>query len=225
MSQKWGSDHDIKFVTKNGKPLTLSNVYIILKSTFYYGEFEYPKGGGKWYTGKHDPIITKDLYNRVQTKLSADYKVRSQNKEFAFTKMITCGLCGSGICADEKFKKLKDGGENRYVYYGCTKFNDKKCPCGYIREEDLIEQLAGILDTIALDEIGMKDKIKAELEAHNAFKQSVLGLKADKLKVKEVNIRNYAKHILRDRPIEEKRALLSNLRSKLTLKNKVIYLV
>jgi site-specific DNA recombinase len=65
----WLKD-DIKFVTKNGKPLTLSNVYIILKSTFYYGEFEYPKGSGKWYTGKHTPIITKDLYNRVQAQIN-----------------------------------------------------------------------------------------------------------------------------------------------------------
>jgi hypothetical protein len=23
--------------------------------------------------------------------------------------MMTCGLCGSGVCADEKFKKLKKG--------------------------------------------------------------------------------------------------------------------
>ncbi len=216
---------DIKFVTKNGKPLTLSNVYIILKSTFYYGEFEYPKGSGKWYTGKHQPIITKDLYNRVQAKVTADYTLRSQNKEFAFTRMITCGLCGSGISADEKFKRQQNGNEHRYVYYGCTKFNDKKCPCGYIREEDLIEQLAGILDTISLDEIGMKEKIKAEVEAHNAFQQSVLGLKTDKIKVKEIDIRNYAKHILRDKPIEEKRALLTNLRSKLVLKEKKIHLL
>lgn len=219
----WLKD-DIKFVTKNGKPLTLSNVYIILKSTFYYGEFEYPKGGGKWYKGKHEPIITKDLYNRVQAKITNDYAVRSQNKEFAFTRMITCGLCRSGVTAEEKFKRQKNGNEHRYVYYGCTRFNDKKCSCGYIREEDLIDQLAGILDTISLDEIGMKDRIKAELEAHNEFQESVLGQNATKIKVKDVDIRNYAKHILRNRPIAEKREVLRNLRSKLVLKEKTILL-
>ncbi len=217
--------YEIKFVTKNGKPLTLSNVYIILKSTFYYGEFEYPKGGGKWYKGKHEPIITKDLYNRVQIQITNDYAVRSQNKEFAFTRMITCGLCGSGVTAEEKFKRQKNGNEHHYVYYVCTKFNDKHCPCGYIREEELIEQLAGILDTISLDSIGMKEKIRAGLESHNAFQQSVLGIKPDKIKVKEVDIRNYAKHILRDRPIDEKRALLCNLRSKLILKEKILTVI
>lgn len=213
---------DLGFVTKNGKPLTLSNVYIILKNTFYYGEFEYPKGSGNWYKGKHDPIITKELYKAVQNRLTNEHVVRTQNKEFAFTKMITCGLCGSGITADEKFKRQKNGNEHRYVYYGCSKFHDKHCKCGYIREEDLIEQLAQLLDTISLDEIGMKDRIKAEIQAHNDFQQSVLGEDSSDIKVKDVDIRNYAKHILRKRPIYEKRELLSCLRSNLKLANRTI---
>ncbi len=217
---------DILFKTKSGKPLTLSNIYIILKSTFYYGEFEYPKGGGLWYVGKHEPIITKDLYNQVQNKITNEYTVRAQDKEFAFTRMITCGLCESGITADEKFKKLKDGTTNRYVYYGCTKFKDKNCPCGYVREEELIEQLANILDTVSLDEIGMKDKIKSEIESHNEFQESVLGRAVqEKVKIKEVDIRNYAKHILRKKSMYEKRELLSHLRSKLILKDKKITLL
>jgi DNA invertase Pin-like site-specific DNA recombinase len=222
---KWLNE-DIRFKTKSGKPLTLSNVYIILKSSFYYGEFEYPKGGGQWYVGKHEPIITKDLYNQAQEKITNDHIVRTQDKEFAFTRMITCGLCGSGITADEKFKKLKDGTTNRYVYYGCTKFKDKNCQCGYVREEDLIEQLANVLDVISLDEIGMKDRIRAEIEAHNEFQESVLGKEVkEKVKIKDIDIRNYAKHILRKRPMNEKRELLSHLRSKLVLKDKQISLL
>lgn len=220
---RWLRD-DIRFTTKHGKPLTLSNIYIILKSSFYYGEFEYPKGSGQWYKGIHEPIITKDLYLQVQDKITSDYSVRVQDKEFAFTRMITCGLCGSGVTADEKFKKLKDGTTNRYVYYGCTKFKDKNCPCGYIREEELVEQLANILDTVSLDEIGMKDRIKAEIESHNEFQESVLGTKSTKVKVREVDIRNYAKHILRKRPIYEKRELLCHLRSKMILKDKELKL-
>jgi site-specific DNA recombinase len=221
---KWLT-YDIRFKTKSGKPLTLSNIYIVLKNTFYYGEFEYPKGSGLWYKGKHDPIITKELFDMVQSKITTDHVVHAQDKEFAFTKMITCGLCGSGVTADEKFKKLKDDTTNRYVYYGCTKFKDKDCRCGYIREEDLIEQLASILDTISLDEIGMKDRIRAEIQAHNEFQESVLGKAIkEKVKIKDIDIRNYAKHILRKRPIYEKRELLSHLRSKLVLKEKSLSL-
>ena len=222
---KWLSN-DLYFKTKHGKPLTLSNIYIILKSSFYYGEFEYPKGSGQWYKGKHEPILTKELYNLVQEKITSDHLVHAQDKEFAFTKMIACGLCGSGVTADEKFKKLKDGTTNRYVYYGCTKFKDKDCPCGYIREEELTEQLAKILDTVSLDEIGMKDRIKSEIQAHNEFQESVLGRAVQqKVKIKEIDIRNYAKHILRKRPVYEKREVLSHLRSRMILREKKLSLV
>lgn len=71
-----------------------------------------------------------------------------QSKELAFTKLITCGLCGSGITADEKYKKQKNGNVHRYVYYGCTKHNDKDRKCGYVNEEELIEQLTELMDKI-----------------------------------------------------------------------------
>lgn len=220
----WLKD-DLRFRTKSGKPLTLSNIYLTLRNTFYYGDFEYPKGSGQWYKGRHEPIFPKELYTLVQEKISSQNIVRVEAKEFAFTRMMTCGLCGSGISADEKFKTQQNGNVHRYIYYGCTKFKDKHCPCGYINEENLIEQLANILDTVSLDEIGMKDKIKEEIEKHQSFNESVLGKKTkEKIKVKEVDIRNYAKYILRERSIWEKRELLSHLRSKLILKEKKLYL-
>ena len=220
---QWLRD-EVDFRTKNGKHLTLSNVYIILKNTFYYGEFEYPKKSGNWYKGKHTPIITKDLYLQVQKQIKIGSAQNVRKKEFAFTRLMTCGLCGSGITADEKFKKQKNGIVRRYVYYGCTKYNDKKCPCGYIRETELIEQLINLFDTISFDEIGMKDEIKQALEAHNEFQEEILGKEVTKTKVKEVDIRNYAKFILRKKPIEKKRELLDHLKSRLMLKEKKIYL-
>jgi hypothetical protein len=41
----------------------------MLGSSFYYGEFEYPKGSGKWYKGNHQPMITKDLFLKVKELL------------------------------------------------------------------------------------------------------------------------------------------------------------
>lgn len=221
---EWLRD-EMDFKTKNNKHLTLSNVYLIIKNPFYYGEFEYPKGSAQWYKGIHDPIITKDLYIQAQKQIKIGSAQNTRQKEFAFTRLMTCGLCRSGITADEKFKKIKDGSTSRYVYYGCTKYNDKHCPNGYIREEELIEQLITLFDTISFDEIGMKDEIKEALEAHNEFQEAVLGKEvAEKTKVKEVDIRNYAKFILKSKPMSKKRELLDHLKSRLMLKEKKIYL-
>lgn len=222
---KWLRD-DVKFTTKNGKRLTLSNVYITLKNTFYYGVFEYPRKSGNWYTGKHTPIITKELYEKAQQQIALQSHVQqAENKEFAFTKILKCGLCGSGITADEKFKRQQNGNVHRYVYYGCTKSKNVDCRSGYIREESLIEQLFGIMDTIDLNRIGIKHRIEKEVERYNKFRMGVLGSKTEEHpKIKEIDVRNYAKYILRDGTIPEKRELLTCLQSKLALRNKILYL-
>lgn len=130
---------------------------------------------------------------------------------------------GSGICADEKFKKLKDGSVNRHIYYGCTKAKDKDCKCGYINEVELIEQFEKLLNQISINEIGMKGKIKEEVQRIKRFQQSVLGIKQD-IQTNDIDIRNYAKFILKDGSIEEKRELLSCFKSKILLSNKIIKL-
>jgi len=215
----------INFKTRTGKHLSLSNIYLILRNTFYYGVFEYPRGSGNWYTGKHKPLISKELFDKVQEKLTRDRIVRSESKEFAFTKLIKCGLCGSGITADEKFKKLKDGSVNRHVYYGCTKSKDIHCKCGYIKEQDLIEQLSKLIDKISLDKLGVKEKIEHEIERYRKFRHGVLGIKDNEnMKDKATDAKKYAKYLLKEGTIFEKRELLYNLRSRLVLKNKTIYL-
>ena len=149
--------------------------------------------------------------------------MRVENKEFAFTKLMTCGLCGSGICADEKFKKLKDGSVNRHVYYGCTKVRDKNCRCGYINEIDLIQQFQLLMEKINLDELGIKEKIKAEVERFKRFQQMALGSKST-VTVGDVDIRNYIKFVLKHGIDAEKREILSCLKSKIVLSDKIIKL-
>ena len=211
------------FKTRNGKLLVLGNIYQLLRNTFYYGEFEYPVGSGNWYQGKHAPIITKELFDKVQTTLGNKIIPKTESKEFAFTKLIKCGYCGSGITADEKFKKLKDGGTNRHVYYFCTKARNIDCKNPPISEPLLIEELIELVDKIDLDDLGVKTKLEQEISRFNKFRIGVLGHK-NKLHATEIDVRNYAKYLLKEGTITEKRELLSFLKSKLLLKDKKIVL-
>ncbi len=214
---------DTGFKTKNGKNMTLSNVYLLLRNTFYYGEFEFPVGSGNWYQGKHEPIITKELFDKVQINISEHFIPKTESKEFAFTKLIKCGFCGSGITADEKFKKLKDGGANRHVYYLCTKAKSVDCKNSPINEQNLVEELIGLVDRVDLDELGIKEKIEQEIARFNKFRIGVLGHKKE-ARNSEIDIKNYAKYLLREGTITEKRELLSCLKSKLILKDRKIEL-
>jgi len=216
--------HELNFHTRGNKPLTLSGIYRVLDNTLYYGMFEYPRGGGNWYQGKHKPLITQDLFEKAQAQLKRDQIVR-ENKEFAFTKLITCGLCGSGISAEEKFKLLKDGTTNRYIYYGCSRGKDRFCKNKYIREEELIDELLKILDEVNINELGMRAKLEDEIERFNKFQGVVFGTSKSEPKNKEINIRTYAKYLLKEGSIIEKRELLGNLRSRLVYINKKICLL
>jgi len=143
--------------------------------------------------------------------------VRSDIKEFAFTKLMLCGLCGSGITAEEKFKKLKDGTSNRYVYYGCTRARDKDCKNGYVREEELIAQTVKIMDEIDLNQISMREKFEAEVERMRKFQRAFTGTSADTKPQKEIDLRDYAKYLLREGSVTEKRELLLCIKTKLVL--------
>jgi hypothetical protein len=44
------------------------------------------------------------------------------------------------------------------VYYRCTRAKDPHCKEGYIKEEEIIEQILQILDTLDISELGAKQK-------------------------------------------------------------------
>lgn len=210
---------DLNFKTAAGnKNLSLSNIYLILQSTFYYGVFEYPRGSGNWYTGKHDPLISKDLFDQVQEQIKSQVFTSRKTKEFAFTKMMTCGQCGSGISADEKFKKLKNGDVKRYVYYMCAKSKNVNCKGCYTEEKILIQEFKKLIDEISINEKSMREKIKKEVTRIKKFQKSLLGTEQD-IKVSEIDIKNYAKFILNDGEIHEKRELLDCFQGKLVLRD------
>jgi DNA invertase Pin-like site-specific DNA recombinase len=214
---------ELNFRTAVGKKhLSLGNIYKILDNPFYYGVFEYPKKSGNWYTGKHEPLINKELFNLVQEQVKSNV-LRIENKEFAFTKMMTCGLCGSGISADEKFKKYKNSTITRYVYYGCTKARDKNCKCGYTEEKEILKQFEALLEKIDINEIEIKQKIKSDAERFMKMQKFFLGAK-EKVNMGNIDIRGYAKYILQEGEDIQKRELLGCLKSKICLANKKITL-
>lgn len=214
---------ELNFTSRANKNMTLSSVYLVLQNPFYYGVFEYPEKSGNWYQGKHQPLVTKELFDKAQEQLKRDRIIRSDIKEFAFTKLMVCGLCGSGISADEKFKKLKDGTSNRYVYYGCTRARDKNCKSGYIREEELIEQMVKLMDQVDFNQILMKEKFEVEVERLRKFQRTFMG-KADATAQADIDLCAYAKYLLKEGALTEKRELLLCIRSKFVLSGKELLL-
>lgn len=218
----WLKD-EMKFTSRNGKAMSLSTVYEILRTPFYSGVFEYPMNSGNWYQGKHTPLITRELYQAVQEKINEDARAKTNFQEFTFTRLMRCGYCSSGVTAQEKSKVLKKDGRTRwYIYYSCTRHNDKFCKNPYVREDQLVEQLVELIDEIKLDELGTRKLIEQEVSRYNKLRENVMGRKSEG--VDEINVRGYAKYLLKEGSVVEKRTLLAHLRNRIVMKDKRITL-
>lgn len=118
--------------------LSQSGIYRIFTNRFYTGIIT--RSSGLHYQGKHEPMITNEEYDRVQSVLGRRGKIRPQTHKFAFTGAIVCGECGCFHTAESHTKVIKKTGELKtFTYYHCTR-RKKDVPCSQrknIREEDL----------------------------------------------------------------------------------------
>ena len=111
----------------------------------------------------------------------------------------------------------------RYVYYCCSKAKDMQCKEPYIREEALIEQLLDILDKVSIDKIGARERLEQEIGRYKKFAQ-VLGQNShEAVSISQVDIRNYAKYVLREGSREEKREVLGCLKSELYVRGQKVH--
>ena len=117
-----------------------SNVEDILKNPIYMGDFVW--NGKRYYNGKHEPIISRELWNICQQIINERNKPKAQKRDFVFSNLIRCEKCGCYLVGE-----LKKG---KYIYYHCTGNKGGHCKKGsYIREEK-IEQaiISNIFDIL-----------------------------------------------------------------------------
>lgn len=212
---------ELNFKTVGNKNLALSRIYHTLTNPIYYGRFEFPRNSGNWYDGKHQPIVTKELYDLVQERIKRDNIVKGV-KEFTFTKLMVCGLCASMISAEEKYKQLKDGTTRKYIYYGCSRGKDKRCKSQYVREDDLVDQLSKLMNQLDFNNIGVMHKFEEELKRLNKFQKKVLGLRNSSADFKDIDPKTYARYILEEGTMEERRELMGFFRSKIKVTKGVV---
>ena len=82
-----------------------------------------------------------------------------------------------------------------------------------------------IFDTLDINELGVRQKFKDEITRYNKFRRIALGKSREKRdEDEEFDAKAYAIYLLTEGSITEKRELLSNLKSRLILKDKVITL-
>lgn len=213
--KQWLIENGIR--TRGDKEIPLSMIYRMLKSPFYYGEFEYPASSGNWYKGNHEPLITKELFDKVQTALEVPVKSKWGSKEFPFKQFIKCYSCGSSLVGEKKTKHLKDGTINTHTYYHCSRQVDLSCKEPYAREEGIVEQLSNmcyeLIPSIKSVEPGLQKAIEkfarmANIVTKEGSERKLVGA--------------YIQYALHRGTTFEKTRLVRNLDISLSLHNKML---
>lgn len=213
--KQWLIDNDVR--TRKDKTISLSMIYKMLNSTFYYGEFEYPKSSGKWYKGNHEPMITKELFERVQKAIAVPIKSKWGSKEFPYKQFLKCYSCGASIIGEEKIRNYKNGNHKKFVYYHCSRQVNHNCDEPFVRVEVIEQELVKMCDEL------IKDLTELEPGLRSAIEKFTLMMRATHKGYGKKNlIAGYVKYVLKEGSEFEKTRLVRNLKIKLVLHNKTI---
>ena len=143
-----------------------TSIHNMLNDRAYIGEVQY-RGG--WYPGKHEPLIDRGTWNRVQALLGGG---NQQSHTMAYAaEFMQCGHCGHQITGELKIKKTKSG-PREYLYYRCTKYNKPGHPRTRVTEADLDRQMLAIFDRMRIEDELVRDWFRAVLASQTRDSQA-----------------------------------------------------
>lgn len=117
--------------THGGAKLSKSRLADMLADPFYYGAMRWNDTVHK---ALHEPLVTRELWDRVQQVLAGKSAPHYKRHVFQFTKRMNCGECGGTISGE-----IQKG----HVYYSC-KHTESCSQRGTTREEAIERQLIGV---------------------------------------------------------------------------------
>jgi hypothetical protein len=166
-----------EFPSIRGRRFFPAQIHQALRKRIYTGDFDFD---GVTYKGTYEPLVLRELWERVQAILDGRKSSQSRQRKHQFTLagLVRCGHCGCLMVGEIK--------KARYVYYHCTG-NRGRCGDPYVREEQLLSELAQSLNQLAIApatldwlerDVGESDKTEA-----GAREQAMKQLKTERDKL------------------------------------------
>lgn len=146
-----------------GNKLVNSRLHSLLRDPFYMGKIRW---NDEIHEGKHEPLISKELFDKVQAMLVSKTTPKYRKHNYLFQGLIRCAGC-NGLITWEK---------QRTHHYGhCNHYHD----CAqktWIKEPEVEEQLLSGFDNLKLKNSrivewlkkALKESHQDEIEYHNS---------------------------------------------------------
>lgn len=140
--------------TTGGRSLGISAMARILSNPFYYGLIRIRKNGQS-FTGAHEPLISKSMFDAVQgVKQGRTPKRVVLRHKYTYSRLIRCATCGRCLIAEVK---------KNHVYYRC---HAETCRGTSHREEHIdvaaMKQIADL--ELHPDEVPMIDEYVSKMK-------------------------------------------------------------
>ncbi|MDE7157302.1 MAG: recombinase family protein [Lachnospiraceae bacterium] len=124
--------------TKTGGKFERRSIEYILKNPLYYGmvRWNYAESGMKkikdkseWIIkkGKHEPIITEELWQSAANRYESEYRPKKQQPSGTYkhwlSGLVKCSACGSSLSTSLG----KSPAGKKYMYFQCYQYRKGKC--------------------------------------------------------------------------------------------------
>lgn len=169
---KWG------YKTIKGNHFSTSSISIIIRNPTYVGKIRFNRfvdWSGKRRKGKnedfilvdghHEPIIDKDLWDKVQEliKMKSFKPKRSFDGAYPLTGLLKCPVCGASMVAARTVNKRKSGKKYVIRYYYCGEFRSKGasvCKSNSVRADDAEEYVFERIKEVLKSDRVLKDIVR-----------------------------------------------------------------
>ncbi len=139
-----------------GKPISKSEMHKLLSDCFYCGEFMWKGVHEK--NAKHPPLISKELFYRVQERMTRKLTGKYRKHEFLFQNIV-CGECGRSVVGD-----IRKG----HIYYHCTRHETNCTQRQYTRQEVLEKQISEFFEALEVKNERVVEVIRKALKESHA---------------------------------------------------------
>ena len=126
---------------KSGKPISRNGLSHILNNDFYSGLIRIDKTGES-FIGRHQPLIPRDMFDRVQGILTGKVNTRSIQHDFLFRRRLTCKACRKTLIGET---------QKGHIYYRCQ---NSFCATTAIREENAEQAFLWQFKLLELSPVG-----------------------------------------------------------------------
>ena len=155
--------NSLGFKTSYNKPFERRSIEYIVQNPIYCGMIRWNrtkndtneiKDKSEWIItdGEHEPIISKELFDKAQTVFKNTYQPKGSRPSSTYkhwlSGMLKCPDCGRTLTAFTKYRRNGDC----YSYFSCYGYSKGKCskPNGIssmVREKEVLKSIKQVLDT------------------------------------------------------------------------------